>query len=94
VIGGATLATAAFFLLVVGAGLRAQKLAVRTGSAGLRGRRATVIERLAPSGMVRLDGELWKALAEGASKWGVMWRSREVDGLTLKVRPLSKEARR
>jgi len=94
VIGGATLATAAFFLLVVGAGLRAQKLAVRTGSAGLRGRRATVIERLAPSGMVRLDGELWKALAEGAVDVGSDVEITGNEGLTLKVRPLSKEARR
>ncbi|HEU5321343.1 MAG TPA: NfeD family protein, partial [Methylomirabilota bacterium] len=66
VIGGATVITAAFFLLVVGAGLRAQRLTVRTGSAGLRGRRAEVIERLAPAGMVRIDGELWRATAAGA----------------------------
>ena len=95
VIGGATLATAAFFLLVVGAGLRAQRLAVRTGSAGLRGRRATVIERLAPSGMVRIDGELWRAsAAEGMVDVGSDVEITGNEGLTLKVRPLSKEARR
>jgi len=95
VIGGATLATAAFFLLVVGAGLRAQRLAVRTGSAGLRGRRATVIERLAPAGMVRIDGELWRALAaEGMVDVGSDVEITGNEGLTLKVRPLSKEARR
>jgi len=95
VIGGATLATAAFFLLVVGAGLRAQRLAVRTGSAGLKGRRATVIERLAPMGMVRIDGELWRAAsAEGAVDAGSDVEVTGNEGLTLLVRPVSKEARR
>jgi membrane-bound serine protease (ClpP class) len=95
VIGGATLATAAFFLLVVGAGLRAQRLAVRTGSAGLRGRRATVIERLSPTGMVRIDGELWRASsAEGTVDVGSDVEITGNEGLTLKVRPMSKEARR
>jgi membrane-bound serine protease (ClpP class) len=95
VIGGATIATAAFFLLVVGAGLRAQRLAVRTGPQGLRGRRATVIERLAPLGVVRIDGELWRASADdGAADAGSDVEITGVDGLTLRVRPLSKEARR
>src|SRR5207244_2947705 len=70
VIGGATAVTAAFFLVVVGAGLRAQRLAVRTGPAGLRGRRASVVERLAPFGMVRIDGELWRAAAGSPRGWG------------------------
>lgn len=95
VIGGATLTTAAFFLLVIGAGLRAQQLAVRTGSAALRGRRASVVERLAPFGMVRIDGELWRATAgEGVAEVGSEVEITGVDGLTLKVRPSPKEARR
>ena len=95
VIGGATAVTAAFFLVVVGAGLRAQRLAVRTGPAGLRGRRASVVERLGPFGMVRIDGELWRASAgnESADVGGDV-EITGVDGLTLKVRPLTKEARR
>ena len=95
VIGGVTAITAAFFLLVVGAGIRAQRLAVRTGARGLTGRRAAVIERIAPTGMVRLDGELWRAsAAEGAADVGSEVEVTGVDGLTLKVRPLSKEAGR
>jgi membrane-bound serine protease (ClpP class) len=94
-IGGATAATAAFFLLVVGAGLRAQKLAVRTGRAALAGRRALVVERLAPLGMVRVDGELWRASVEdGAADAGSDVVITGVDGLTLRVRPWPKEARR
>jgi membrane-bound serine protease (ClpP class) len=95
VIGGATAITATFFLLVVGAGIRAQRLVVRTGARGLTGRRAAVIERLAPTGMVRIDGELWRAsAAEGAADVGSEVEVTGVDGLTLKVRPLSKEAGR
>ena len=95
VIGGATAATAAFFLLVVGAGIRAQRLAVRTGSGGMRGRRASVVERLAPFGMVRLDGELWRAsVGEGAADVGSEVEVTGIDGLTLRVRPLSKEVGR
>jgi len=95
VIGGATLATATFFLLVVGAGLRAQRLAVRTGSKGLAGRRASVVERLAPSGVVRLGAELWRATAEeGDADVGSDVEITGVDGLTLRVRRVAKEARR
>jgi membrane-bound serine protease (ClpP class) len=95
VIGGVTILTAAFFLLVVGAGIRAQRLVVRTGSAGLRGRRAAVVDRLAPWGMVRIDGELWRATAgEGVAEVGSDVEIMGVDGLTLQVRPLAKEARR
>jgi len=54
-----------------------------------------VIERLAPLGMVRIDGELWRASAdEGAADAGSDVEITGVDGLTLRVRPLSKEARR
>ncbi|HEY2956004.1 MAG TPA: nodulation protein NfeD [Candidatus Eisenbacteria bacterium] len=95
VIIGATLGTAAFFLLVVGAGLRAQRIPVRTGPAGLRGKRALTVERLAPAGMVRVGGELWQASAEeGVVEVGSEVEVMGVDGLTLKVRRLAKEARR
>jgi membrane protein implicated in regulation of membrane protease activity len=39
-----------------------QPAALRTGTAALVGRTATVVERIAPDeGCVRLDGELWRA---------------------------------
>jgi membrane protein implicated in regulation of membrane protease activity len=61
------------------------------------GRRAEAVERLAPSGYVRVDGELWKARARG----GDVARDEHVivqdaDGLTLIVekspRPRSSSA--
>jgi membrane-bound serine protease (ClpP class) len=90
---GATVATALFFLLIVGAGLRAQKLAVRTGREGLVGARGTVIERLAPSGWVRLGDERWQARSDTVVEIGTEVEVMGVDRLTLKVRPSAKEAR-
>ncbi len=93
VVGGVTLATAAFFLFVVGAGLRAQRRRVQTGAEGLRGQRGVAVERLAPSGMVRVGGELWRAMAEQVIEVGSEVEITGVDRLTLRVRPLAKEAR-
>lgn len=50
VIGGATLATAAFFLFIVGAGLKAQRRQVQSGGDALLGAHASVVVRLAPEG--------------------------------------------
>lgn len=54
-------ATAAFFLFAVGAGLRAQKLQATTGMEGMVGMVAVATEPLAPEGLVRVAGEIWKA---------------------------------
>jgi membrane-bound serine protease (ClpP class) len=91
---GVTLVTAAFFLFIVGAGLRAQRRRVQTGSEGLRGQRGLAVERLAPSGTVRVGGELWRAVAEQNVEVGTEVEITGVDRLTLRVRPLAKEARR
>ena len=88
----ATGVTALFFLLVVGAGLRAQKWPVKTGSAGLVGQRAVVIERLAPDGSVRLGDEIWRAIASTPVEAGSAVEITGVEGLTLRVRPMSREA--
>jgi len=92
VILGATAATALFFLLVVGAGLRAQKRRVVTGAAGLVGRRATVVTRLAPDGVVRLGDELWNAVGDTTVEVGREVEITAVQGLTLRVRPVGQEA--
>jgi membrane protein implicated in regulation of membrane protease activity len=74
--GGGEIASAAVFLLVslvLLAGLRPiarrhlrQPAQLRTGTAALVGRTATVVERIANSedvGCVRIDGEVWTARA-------------------------------
>lgn len=91
IIAGATGTTAIFFLFIVGKGLRAQGLRVETGRAGLIGRRAVVVGRLAPAGQVRIGGELWNATSESNVETGSEVVITGVEGLTLRVRP-SQEA--
>jgi membrane-bound serine protease (ClpP class) len=54
-------ATAAFFIFAVGAGLRAQKLKVTTGLEGMVGQVAVAVEPIAPEGLVKVAGEIWRA---------------------------------
>lgn len=57
----------------------------RTRLVGARGR---AVERLAPVGYVRVDGELWRAETSGAEiEAGTPIVVREASGLTLRVEP-------
>ncbi len=91
IIAGATLTTTAFFLFVIGAGLRAQRRSVRTGWKGLVGARAVAVERLGPRGRVRVAGELWNAESETTVEVGTEVIIVGVDRLLLRVRPAAKE---
>jgi membrane-bound serine protease (ClpP class) len=91
VILGATLATALFFLFVVGTALRSRKGPVVTGARGMIGRRVQAIERLAPTGRVRYGDELWNAVSSGEVEAGSDVEITGVDGLTLRVRPVHRE---
>lgn len=88
-----TLTTFAFFAIVVGAGIRSQRARVRSGAAGMVGSQGEAVERLAPEGMVRVGGELWRAIADGEVHAGGNVEITAVEGLTLRVRPVAKEAR-
>ena len=86
----ATAVTAAFFMFVVGAGLRAQRAPARTGSESLPGRKVTALERIdAGQGRVRLDGETWNAVSAQPIEPGQSAEVVAVSGLTLRVRPAS-----
>jgi membrane-bound serine protease (ClpP class) len=50
-----------FFVFIIGLGLKAQRRKPTTGAEGLIGESATVIQRLAPEGKVRIHGEIWFA---------------------------------
>src|SRR5262249_55425587 len=84
-----TAATTLFFLGVVGAGVRAQRRAVTTGSGGLVGARGRAVERLAPSGRVEVQGALWNAESDAPVEAGAEVMVMEVRQLTLRVRPAS-----
>lgn len=84
----ATLVTAAFFIFVVGAGLKAQFQRPKTGREGMIGQTATVI---APTGSgaarVFVEGEYWNALSSADLTPGQQVEIEAVEGLTLKVKP-------
>jgi membrane-bound serine protease (ClpP class) len=56
-----------FFLVVVRATLRARRLSVRTGVGALIGEPGIAETDLAPSGRVRIDGEVWSAETDGGT---------------------------
>ena len=93
VIVGGTVVTATFFLLLVGAGLRARRRPVVTGPQALRRSRGRAIERLAPAGRIELRGELWNAVGESDIEAGEVVEVTGADGLTLRVRRSSREDR-
>jgi membrane-bound serine protease (ClpP class) len=84
----ATLLTAAFFLFVVGAGLRAQLLPVRAGRETLLGKTAPALARIdAASGKVFVEGEYWNAVSDIPIEPGHPVEIVSITGLTLRVRP-------
>lgn len=83
----AALATAAFFVFAVGAGVRAQKRKVTTGHEGLVGLLAEARTDIAPVGRVFLEGAWWTAENRGGEpvRAGEMVRVVAVRGLRLYV---------
>jgi membrane-bound serine protease (ClpP class) len=82
------LAVAAFFMFVVGAGVRALWSKTKTGQEGLVGEVGVVRSRLAPRGHVFLRGELWNAESEVPVEPGESVRVAQIEGLTLRVVPI------
>ncbi len=84
----ATLVTAAFFVFVVGAGLRAQFLPVRVGKETLLGRSTPAIAPIdSTNGKVFIEGEYWNAISDEPVEAGRLVEIISVSGLTLKVKP-------
>lgn len=84
----ATVTTALFFLFVIGAGLRAQRLPVRAGRETLLGRATSALARIdASGGKVFVEGEYWNAMSEVPIEKDRLVEVVGIDGLTLKVKP-------
>jgi membrane-bound serine protease (ClpP class) len=84
----ATLLTTAFFVFVVGAGLRAQWLPVRAGSETMLGKTVSATTRIdARTGRVFIEGEYWNAVSDRPIEPGQRVEIVGIDGLTLRVRP-------
>ncbi len=86
----ATVLTAAFFIFVVGAGLRAQFLPVRAGKETMLGKTAPALMRIdATGGKIFVEGEYWNATSDSPIEAGQPVEIVGITGLTLKVKPKS-----
>src|ERR1700690_2767146 len=84
----ATLVTAAFFVFVVGKGIRAQFKPAQTGKETMLGRTVNALSRIdAQGGRVFIEGESWNARSEAPVEAGQPVEITGIEGLTLKVKP-------
>src|SRR5256885_802530 len=87
----ATLVTAAFFVFVIGKGLRAQLLPVKVGAETLIGRTVTALTPIdSRSGRIFIEGEYWNAVSDTPIEQGQAVEIASVQGLTLKVKTKGK----
>jgi membrane-bound serine protease (ClpP class) len=90
VIISTTAITALFFLVILGFGLKAQRLKPVTGIQGLTGALGECLLPIEPNGTVRVHGEVWNAQSvSGNINPGEKVRITGIKGLTLYVEPVS-----
>src|SRR5207245_9326835 len=83
----ATLVTAAFFIFVIGKGLRAQLLPVKVGKEALIGGTVTALTPIdSRSGRVFVEGEYWNAVSDAPIEKGEDAEIAAVEGLTIRLR--------
>jgi membrane-bound serine protease (ClpP class) len=86
VIAPTVAATAGLFMFVVTTGVRALTRRPVLDEAGLVGKTGIARDRLAPAGQVSVQGEIWRAVAQGDPvEEGTPVRVVAVEGLTLRV---------
>jgi len=78
-------ATTLFFLVVITFGIKAQKRRPDYGREAIIGKEALVIQALKPEGMVRIEGELWRAFADENYDKGEILTVVAKKGMQLKV---------
>jgi membrane-bound serine protease (ClpP class) len=84
----ATVVTAAFFIFIVGAGLKAQFLPIRAGRETMFGKVVPALCRIdASGGRVFVEGELWNAVSDIPVEQDQLVEIAGIEGLTLKVKP-------
>jgi membrane-bound serine protease (ClpP class) len=87
----ATLVTAAFFVFVIGKGLRAQLLPVKAGAETMVGKTVTALTPIDSSGgKIFIEGEYWNAVSDTAIEKGEVAEIAALQGLTLKVKSKGK----
>src|SRR5437870_3308816 len=83
----ATLVTAAFFVFVIGKGLRAQLLPVKAGAEAMIGKTVTALTAIdSNGGRTFVEGEYWNAVSDTPIEKDEAVEIAAVQGLTLKVK--------
>jgi membrane-bound serine protease (ClpP class) len=83
-----TIFTAAFFIFIVGKGLRAQLKPAQTGIGTMIGKTVNALSRIdSAGGKVFIEGETWNATSEIPVETGQPVEITGIEGLTLKVKP-------
>ena len=91
VIIGGVAAISVFSLIAAALVLRTLRKKASSGKEGLIGLTVKAIEDIAPEGMVRCRGEIWKAIiADGILKDGELGKVVDVKGLVLVIEPFVK----
>lgn len=89
VIIAATAVTAFFFLFVIGVGIKAQRRKPVTGAEGMIGATGEALEMLAPTGIIKVQGEIWNAESiAGNIPAGEKVRIKEMKHMKLFVEPI------
>jgi membrane-bound serine protease (ClpP class) len=87
----ATLVTAAFFVFVIGKGLRAQLLPVKVGAQTLIGKTVTALTPIdSRGGWIFVEGEYWNAVNDTPIEKGEQAEIAAVQGLTVKLKTKGK----
>ncbi len=86
----AVLFTAAFFVVALGLGLRAQIKKATTGQKGIVGEKGIIVRPLTPEGQVSVHGEIWKAVSSEKLKKGDKVEVTAIEGMVLTVRRIDK----
>src|SRR5213594_1386817 len=87
----ATLVTAAFFVFVIGKGLRAQLLPVKVGAQILIGKTVTALTPIdSRGGWIFVEGEYWNAVSDAPIEKGEGAEIAAVQGLTVKLQEKGK----
>src|SRR5206468_9559625 len=84
----ATVVTAAFFILIIGKGLRAQRLPVKAGAETMIGKTVTALTPIdSRGGWIFIEGEYWNAVSDPPVEQGQSVVVTAMKGLTLNVKP-------
>ncbi len=90
-IGGTALVSAGFFLWVIGMVVRIRRKKFVSGAEEMIGSIGEAMEDFEQQGMIRVHSESWKAQSTGPVNKGQKVEVLSMDGLKLRIKPISKE---